>query len=65
MRTALALAALWAALALGLAGLGLVGWALYERLAAAWTPVQAALALGVFLLVLAGGLAWWTRRLVQ
>jgi len=64
-RTAGGLALLAMALLLGLGGLGLLTWALYQVLAPLWGPAAAAAALGAGMIVIAGGLLWQTRRLTR
>ena len=59
----LALAVL--AVLLGILGLGLLLWALFQALAAAWGPVVAALVTGAGALVLAGVVAWTAARLAR
>ena len=63
MRAGAGLAALLVAALLGFAGLGFCLWAAYQGLVVQLGPLDAALAVGVLMLLLAGIMTWIAIRL--
>jgi hypothetical protein len=59
----LAIALALGAAAIGVGGLGLIAWGIFESLRSAMNVIGAAFFSGLFLLVCAGGLVWLVMKL--